>query len=108
MREALGDGDFLRGAGGQAIQANLEATAAFLEAGMRAGAFRPQDSRQLALSIVGLHAYYFPTAATSGRFLGGDIFAPGLLRRRRAAIREQVRALCVPAAPPSRAGRRSR
>ncbi|MCE9575370.1 MAG: TetR family transcriptional regulator [Deltaproteobacteria bacterium] len=106
--EMLGAGEYVRGPGLAAIAANLGATAAFLEAGMRAGVFRRQDPRHLALTIVGLHVFYFATPVTSGAFLEDDIFAPALVRARRAEVLAHVRALClapVAAAPPRRAAR---
>jgi AcrR family transcriptional regulator len=104
-REMLGDGEYLRSGGGQAIQTNLEATATFLEAGMETGAFRRQDPKHLALSIVGLHVQYFATAITASRFLGRDVFAPKTVEERKTAVLAQVRALCLPAPGPTRRGR---
>ncbi len=108
-REMLGDGDYSRGAGGDAIQANLHATAAFLEAGMRAKIFRRQDPSHLALSIIGLHVFYFATAVTTSRFLERDVFSAELVRERTTAILAQVRALCIrEPTPPTRIARPAR
>ena len=101
-RELHGESDYMRGAGGEQIQQNLQATAAFLEAGMDAGAFRRQHPGHLALSIVGLHIFYFGAAAAAGRFLEGDVFAAKRVAERKAAVLGQVRALCLASEPPNR------
>ena len=95
-REMLENTAYLQGAGGEAIRINLEATTAFLAAGMDAGAFRRQDPRHLALSIVGLHVFYFASATATGRFLGGCV----LVRAR--SRTEGVRARASPRSLPGR------
>jgi hypothetical protein len=62
---------------------------------MRAGEFRRQDPAQLALSIVGLHLFYFAAAPFTGAFLRADACSPALVRTRKAVIRAQVRALSL-------------
>lgn len=93
--EMLGQGPYARGDRLGAIATNLEAVAAFLEAGMQAGVFRRQDPRQLALSIAGMHLFYFATAATARAFLGGDAFDPALVRHHKAECLAHVRAMCL-------------
>ncbi|MBK7071242.1 MAG: TetR/AcrR family transcriptional regulator [Myxococcales bacterium] len=109
-RELAGDGDYLRGAGGAQVMVNLHATAAFLQAGMDAGAFRRQDPRQLVMSIVGLHVFYFATASLASDFVGKDVRAAATVAARKAAVLAQVRGMCLAApptaAPPSTARRR--
>jgi len=94
-RELLDGGSYMQGRGAHAVQAGLEATAAFLSAGMRIRAFRRQDPKQLALSIVGLHIFYFAMHTISSRFIGGDVFAPRMIAVRKVALLEHVRALCL-------------
>ena len=94
-REMVGGGSYLQGPGKDEVQATLLATSAFLEAGMDAGAFRRQDPKQLALSIVGLHFYYFAATELAQPLLGHDVLAPTAVRARKAAVRDQVRALCL-------------
>jgi TetR/AcrR family transcriptional regulator len=95
VRELIDDGSYLQGAGAAAVHGTLEATRAFLAAGMDAGAFRRQDPRQLAMTIVGLHLFYFAASSVGGEFLGGAIFTPRRLRQRKTALRDHVRALCL-------------
>jgi AcrR family transcriptional regulator len=100
LYELVGAGPYIAAGGEQRVQATLELTAAFLEAGMAAGAFRRQDPRQLALSIAGLHLFPFAASRASSTLLGGDLFAPRQVAARTAAVLAQVRSLCLePAAP---------
>ncbi len=94
LRELVDEGPFLLGPGGSAVQATMVAVATFLRAGMDAGAFREQDEKQLALTITGLHLYYFAAASTVKEFVG-DVFAPDLVAHRRATLAAQVQALCL-------------
>ncbi len=98
LHELVDEGPYLSSGGGPRVQATLELTAAFLEAGMEAGAFRREDPRQLALSIVGLHLLPFAAARVTSGLLGADLFSPGQLAARRDAVLGQVRALCLPPA----------
>ncbi len=95
VREMVDGGPFAAGPGQQAIATTLAKTADFLKAGMRAGVFVRRDPRQLALSIVGLHLFFFAAHRVSGEFLGGDVFSPAERRARERAIVGQVRSLVV-------------
>ena len=97
VREMIDDGSYMQGQGETAVSATLEATRAFLSAGMDAGAFRRQEPRQLTLTIVGLHLFYFAASNVSTRFLGNDsdVFAPEMLASRKAALLQHVRSLCL-------------
>ncbi|MCA9610811.1 MAG: TetR/AcrR family transcriptional regulator [Myxococcales bacterium] len=95
LREMVSEGTFAAGEGAAAVQATLHAVAAFLDAGMQAGAFRRQDPKQLAMSIIGVHLVYFAAAAHVAPFVGGALDAPARIEERRGAVLEQVRALCV-------------
>lgn len=95
LYELVGEGPYLRSGGEERVQTTLELTAAFLEAGMNAGAFKKVDARQLALSIAGLHLFPFAAAPASSRFLGGDLFSPRNAAARTKAVLAQVRCLCV-------------
>lgn len=95
VREMVDLGAYAAGPGRAAIARTLDEIAAFLESGMRAGAFRPRDPRQLALSIVGLHLFYFAAEELSGPFVGAPVRAPEALAARRQAAVDQVRALVV-------------
>lgn len=95
LYELVGEGPYLRSGGSERVQATLELTAAFLEAGMADGAFRKSDARQLALSIAGLHLLPFAAAPASSALLGGDLFSPAQVKARTKAVLGQVRALCL-------------
>lgn len=94
-RELIGAGPYLRGAGGAQVQATLTITAAFLEAGMEAGAFRRSDPRHLALSIASLHLLPFAMPEPVTGFLGGPLSSPEQVALRKAAVLAQVQRLCV-------------
>jgi AcrR family transcriptional regulator len=99
LYELVGAGPYIAAGGEQRVQDTLELTAAFLEAGIEAGAFRRQDPRQLALSIAGLHLFAFAAGRASSTLLGGDLFSPKQVAARTAAVLAQVRALCLDATP---------
>lgn len=97
VREAMGEGLFLFGEGRDAAEATLRETAAFLEAGMAAGAFAHQDPRQLALSIIGAHLFYFAAPKLSGLLVGGNVFRKKSVAERRRALISHVRSVvCLP------------
>lgn len=109
-RELVGDGEYVRRAGGAQIMMNLHATAAFLQAGMDAGAFRRQDPRHLVMSIVGLHVFYFATADVTADFLGHELRAADTVAARKAAVLAHVRGMCMVVTagrPPAARSRRS-
>jgi AcrR family transcriptional regulator len=95
VRELLGEGSYLDDPKGRRrVQDVLELTAAFLEAGMEAGAFGRSDPRQLALSIAGLHLLPYSAWRASETFLGGKLGSSAQIAARIAAVLPQVRALC--------------
>ena len=102
VREVLDQGPFLSRGGEQAVEAILGAVTGFLEQGMDAGAFVRRDARHLALSIIGIHLFYFAADPLSGATLSGDVFEPAEVASRKAAVVEQVRALVLQpsSAPP--------
>jgi TetR/AcrR family transcriptional regulator len=95
VREAIGDGDFLQGPGQVVAQMVLDALAVFLEAGMKEGDFKKQPAKQLALSIVGMHLFFFASAGLSTQFIGEDIFSPVILSERKVSLMDQVRSVCT-------------
>ncbi len=95
LRELVDGGPYLEGAGGRAVQETLEFTAGFLAAGMTAGVFLRQDPRQLALTIVGLHLYYFATLDSTGSFLGAGAYSDAGIEVRKTAVLAHVRSLCL-------------
>ena len=97
LREMVGIDNYAEGPGKKEVQATLDAIASFLKAGMKAGVFRAQEAKQLTMTIVGLHLYFFSATGLAGDFLGAEVFAPATVRKRKAAVKEQVRALCLTA-----------
>ena len=95
VREVLDQGPFLSRGGEQAAGAILGAVTGFLEQGMDAGAFARRDARHLALSIIGIHLFYFAADPLSGATLSGDVFDPAEIASRKTAVVEQVRALVL-------------
>lgn len=93
VREVLDSGPFLSAGGKQTVGAILGAVGEFLEQGMRAGAFREQDARHLALSIIAVHLFYWAADPLSGAQIEGSIFEAAEVASRRAAVVEHVRAL---------------
>lgn len=94
LRELVGHGPYLTGAGAARVSEILELAAAFLAAGMGAGAFARGDARQLAVSIAGLHLFAFAAADYVEPFLGGSLRTGNGLVARRKAVLAQVRRLC--------------
>ena len=93
-REILGGGPFMANGGLQTVQVTLSGIAAFLEAGMNAGSIPRQDSKQLALSVAGLHLYLFAAPDISSEFLGQDIFSDEHIEARIGVLRLHLRRLC--------------
>lgn len=91
LREMLDRGPFMAQGGDAIVLEVLENISAFLEAGMAAGAFARQDPRQLTLSIVGLHLFFFAAKDLGIGFFGS---APAVaLTGREEAVLLQVRRL---------------
>ena len=99
LAELIGRGPFVRGPGEAPVQATLGVIREFLLAGMEAGDFERQDPEQLALSIVGVHLFYFGAHTVGSAFQGADVFDPEMVERRKRALLEQVRALVVQTRP---------
>jgi TetR/AcrR family transcriptional regulator len=94
LMELTGQGPYLKSVGRTHVQLALQSIERFLVSGMQAGVFRPQDPFQLALSIVGLHFFYFAGADIFAFVSQKDLFSPEQVMQRRRAVSEQVRALC--------------
>jgi TetR/AcrR family transcriptional regulator len=109
VRELIGHGPWASSAGAAQVQQTLEVTAAFLAAGIEAGAFRQADPRHLAVSIAGLHLMPFAAVEATSALLERRLLEPDVVAARRAAVTAQVRALCLAEArQPGRASRSRR
>ena len=93
-RELLGGGPYMAQGGAQMVQITLTVIEAFLTRGMNEGAIPRQDSRQLALSIAGLHVYLFAAPEVASAFLGVDVFSKEHIDGRKEAVLTQLRMLC--------------
>lgn len=93
--EMVAGGRYMQGPGAAEVQGTFTLTAAFLSAGMAAGAFREQDPRHLALTIAGLHLYPIAAAGVASAFLGRELLDPETIAERKAAVLAHVRALCL-------------
>lgn len=94
LRELVGHGPYLSGAGARRVSEILELTASFLQAGDDAGELQVEDARQLAVSIAGVHLFAFAAADFVSPFLGGDLCSGSGHAARRIAVLAQVRRLC--------------
>lgn len=92
LREFV-DGTAAVDAAGDAVNGVLRFIVDLLDTGMAAGEFPRADSRQLALSLIGLHFTCFATTAVSSRLLEQDVLDPLQVERRAQAVVDQVRAL---------------
>ena len=95
VRELVDDGPYFKGHGSDTVQQILAVTTSFLKAGMDSGEFRVQDPGQLALSIVGVHLYFFATVPSTARFLGKGTYSSEGVKKRREAVLSHVRMLCT-------------
>jgi len=95
LRELMDGGPYFSGDNGRVVIETLDVTEGFLTAGMTAGAFKTQDARQLTLSVSGVHVCYFLAESFTRGFLGPAAYSPVGIERRRQAMLEHVRALCL-------------
>lgn len=94
LREIMDQGPFAGGPGRGAVATTLGLIAGFLEVGMAEGALPPQDARQLAISIIGVHLLWFSADTVVGPFAGGSVYDPALVTARTQTVLAHVQALC--------------
>ncbi len=94
LREMLDNGPFVGGEAREVVASVLAEIAAFLQGGVDDGSIPAQNPEQLALSIVGLHLFYFASPDLSAMLIGDSVWDPARLEQRRAAIKVQLRGLC--------------
>ncbi len=94
LREIMDGGPFAGGDGQAAVLSTLALIAGFLSAGMAEGAMPPQDPKQLALTICGIHLMWFAADTVVGPFAGASVYDPDLVAARADAVRTHVRAVC--------------
>jgi AcrR family transcriptional regulator len=93
LRELVDGGPFVSGPGRAAVEATLDATVAFLEEGAPRSGWHRNAARHLALSIIGLHLFYFAAPALAGYTVGSDIFTAAAVEERAGAVRAHVQRL---------------
>ncbi len=91
LRELVEGGPFLTSPQAAAVQATLDATVGLLAEGTRGARRHPNAARHHALSIIGLHLFYFAADELSGRAIGKDIHSPAAVEERTRAVIFQVR-----------------
>jgi AcrR family transcriptional regulator len=95
LREVLDWGPMIKGKLLATVVAVLEAGAAFVQEGQRAGAFVQGDAKQLVLTALGAHLLPFATVQLVERYVGLDPFDPAFVAARKAALRVQVHDMVV-------------
>lgn len=91
LRELVEGGPFLTSPQAAAVEATLQATIGLLAEGTRGKRRHPNAARHHALSIIGLHLFYFAAEELSGRALGVEIHSPAAVEERTRAVVYQVR-----------------
>jgi len=93
VRELLDRGPFVAGEGRGGVEVLLRSVTTFLDEGMEAGAFVRQDADHLALTIIGVHLFYFAAEPLAEGLIAEDLFSPPAVERRVRAVLGQVRSL---------------
>lgn len=95
MRELIDNGPAFSGEGQSAVQNVLNTTAEFLKSGMNAGVFVKQDPKHLALSIIGIHMYFFSTTDSTEIFLNGNAYNDTGIEKRLESVLYHVRKITL-------------
>lgn len=102
LRELMDEGPYVRLVGLDGVRHVVRMVSGFLAAGMAEGVIAPQDPRQLALSICGVHLTWFATGRVTSEVLEDDVFSPSQVAARKAAVTTQIRRICGVARPGSK------
>ncbi len=95
MRELIDNGPAFSGEGQNTVQIVLDTTAEFLKSGMDAGVFARQDPKHLALSIIGIHMYFFSTTYSTDIFLSGHAYDDEGIKKRLESVLSHVRKITL-------------
>jgi TetR/AcrR family transcriptional regulator len=95
VREAMDWGPVIRDKLSGSIQASLVAADQFVKAGQAAGHFVEGDTRQLVMSVLGIHFMPFAIPNVTEAFLGTSPYEGAFLDARRTAVREHVRGVTL-------------
>ena len=92
--ELIAGGPFMDGGGADAVEFTLQAVGNFVRSGMEEGVIPDQDEKQLALSIVGVHLYYYACVRPVERYLETKIDDKNAIKARVEALSRHIRNLC--------------
>ena len=95
VREMVDGGPFVEAHGSDAIAMTVDVASQFFELGMDSGYFRRQDPKQLMLSLMGLVLYSYAAGEISRTVLATDHLSGEGRTARNAALKEQIRILCI-------------
>ncbi len=95
IREVMDWGPVVRDHLADKILFVLEAAESFIRAGQAEGAFVEGDSRQLIVTLVGIHFMPFGVGGIVKRFVGADPSDPAFVEPRRQAVLAQVRRMVL-------------
>jgi AcrR family transcriptional regulator len=95
VREAMDWGPVMRDKLAGTVQEVLRAADQFAKAGQAAGVFVEIDSRQIIMSMVGLHFMSFAIPNVTQAFLETNPYEAAFLHARREAVREHIRGIAL-------------
>lgn len=95
IREVMDWGPVVRDQLAQTMMTVLDATEQFIRGGQEEGTFVEGDSKQLIVSLLGVHFMPFAVGQIMQRFVGSDPSEPVFIEARRKAVREHVRLILL-------------
>jgi len=93
LRDILDNGPYMKSGGAATLKLAFEMAAGILEAGMDDGLLRRQDPKQLVISIVGIHLFYFGAIDLTQSVLGAEIFSREMVDTRKKCVVAHVKQL---------------
>ena len=93
-REMMAEGPFYQNGGRDQALLTLSMLSEFFEGAIRAGNIPAQDSKQLAMSVVGAHLTWFVMDNLSESLQGESIFSVEAVASRKVQFRNQLRRIC--------------
>jgi len=95
IREVMDWGPVVRDQLAQTMMAVLDATEQFIRGGQEEGTFVEGDTKQLIVSLLGVHFMPFAVGQIMQRFVGSDPSESVFIEARRKAVLEHVRLILV-------------
>lgn len=93
-REMMDEGPFYQNGGKEQALLTLTILSEFFEGAIRSGDIPQQESKQLAMSVVGAHLTWFAMDNLSEALQGESIYTQEALESRKKQIRDQLRRIC--------------